>query len=81
MAYEADVEAHMDEFEDMGSCHDARRQSMVELGLCYDVMRQDICCDGTGHEDVPSTGHDDVQSYNSVMRSGLGWIMVSLRGA
>ena len=28
--------------------------------LCYDVMRQDICCDGTGHEDVPSTGCDDV---------------------
>ena len=52
-----------------------------EERLCYDVMRQDICCDGTGHEDVPSTGHDDVQSYNSVMRSGLGWIMVSLRGA
>ena len=28
--------------------------------LCYDVMRQDICCDGAGHDDVPSTGHDDV---------------------
>ncbi len=53
-----------------------------EERLCYDVMRQDICCDGTGHEDVPSTGCDDVQSYvdYSVMRSELV-IMVSLRGA
>ena len=40
------------------------------------------CWDGTGHDDVPSTGCDDVQSYvdYSVMRSGLV-IMVSLRGA
>ena len=43
VAYEADVEAHMDGFEDVGSCHDARRQSMVELGLCDDMMRQGLC--------------------------------------
>ena len=43
MAYEADVEAHMDGFEDVGLCHDARRQSMVELGLCDDMMRQGLC--------------------------------------
>jgi hypothetical protein len=29
VAYEADVEAHMDGFEDVGPCHDARRQSMI----------------------------------------------------
>ena len=29
VAYEADVEAHMDGFEDVGSCHDVRRQSMI----------------------------------------------------
>ena len=37
MAYEADVEAHMDRFDDdveMGLCHDAMRQTMM---LRWDV--------------------------------------------
>ena len=42
MAYEADVEAHMDGFEDVGSCNDTRRQSMIEMGLCYDAIKQGV---------------------------------------
>ena len=83
VAYEADMEAHVDGFDDEGLCHDAKRRSM-RLRWDFAMMRwgKVWCWDGTGHDDVPSTGYDDVQSYvdNSVMRSGLV-IMVSLRGA
>jgi hypothetical protein len=68
---------------EMGLCHDARRQAMM-LRWDFAMMRWSKvwCWDGTGHDDVPSTGCDDVQSYvdYSVMRSELV-IMVSLRGA
>ena len=42
MAYEADVEAHMDRFDDdveMGFCHDAMRQTMM-LRWNFAMMRR-----------------------------------------
>ena len=38
MAYEADVEAHMDRFVEMGLCHDAMRQTMM-LSWDFAMMR------------------------------------------
>ena len=37
VAYEADVEAHMDRFDDD-----------VEMGLCYDAMKQSMMCESLG---------------------------------
>ena len=42
MTYEADVEAHMDGFDDgtLPGCEEAKHE--IEMGLCHDARRQAI---------------------------------------